>query len=164
VAAFLAERIRARGGAIDRRLAETSALLHDLDKALPADHRLRELEHGRAGAAWLAEHGFGELSAPVADHPVTRLTEEPGYERWAAEASLEDRVVAYADKRALQRLVPMRRRFAEWRRRYPDYADRQQLGRQRAERLEHEVCDAAGVKPERVRRLRWVATAIRAAQ
>jgi len=164
VAAFLAARIADRGVAIDRRLVESAALLHDLDKALPADHRLRQLDHGRAGAAWLVDHDFGELSAPVADHPVTRLTDEQEYARWSAAASLENRVVAYADKRALQRLVLMERRFAEWRRRYPDYEHRQRVGRQRADRLEREVCRAAGVRPSEVRRLRWVGRAMVAAR
>jgi hypothetical protein len=164
VAAFLAARIAGRGTAIDRRLVEAAALLHDLDKSLPADHPVRRLEHGRAGAAWLADRGFGELSAPVADHPVTRLSDEQFYAGWAATASLEDRVVAYADKRSLGRLVPMGQRFAEWRRRYPDYDDRQRSGRQRADALEREVCRAAGVRPAEVRRLRWVGRAMAAAR
>jgi hypothetical protein len=49
---------------------------------------------------------------------VTRLA-DPGYESWAGTASLETRIVAYADKRAGQRLEPMDERFASWRRRYP---------------------------------------------
>ena len=39
--------------------------------------------------------------------------------RWAAFASREERIVAYADRRAGQRLESMDARFASWRRRYP---------------------------------------------
>ena len=49
VASFLAYRAAQAGLAVDRRLVETAALLHDIDKALPADHPLRALGHGRAG-------------------------------------------------------------------------------------------------------------------
>lgn len=165
VAAFLGARIERRGTPIDRRLVDAAALLHDLDKALPADHPLRDLGHGHAGAAWLREHGLAELARAVADHPVTRLTDEARFARWWATATLEDRVVAYADKRALLRRVPMAHRFAEWSRRYPaDAEGRQRTGRRRADRLEREVCEAAGLRPQQVRRLRWVAAAMRAAQ
>ena len=59
-------------------------------------------------------------SAPVVrDHPVTRLA-EPGFDALGSPtASLEARIVAYADKRAAQRLESMDARFASWRRRYP---------------------------------------------
>jgi putative nucleotidyltransferase with HDIG domain len=160
VAAFLAARIARQGQQIDRRLVEAAALLHDLDKALPAAQRPRG-DHGRAGAEWLHGHGFAELSSAVRDHPVTRLTDEDVYPRWWREASIEDRVVAYADKRALQRLVPMDARFAEWARRYRTDPDgRQALGRERADTLEAQVCAAAGVRPAQVRRLRWVGRAM----
>ena len=47
VASFLAYRASRAGLTVDRRLVETAALLHDVDKALPRDHPLRELGHGR---------------------------------------------------------------------------------------------------------------------
>ena len=39
VAGWLAARIETRGVAIDRRLVESAALLHDVDKALPPTTR-----------------------------------------------------------------------------------------------------------------------------
>lgn len=150
------------GRAVDRRLVEAAALLHDLDKALPG-RSWRGLDHGRAGAAWLAEHGYAELAPVMEHHPVTRLTDDSVFTAWWRSASLEARIVAYADKRALQRLVPVARRFADWARRYPGSDERQRLGRRRAERLEAQVCAAAAVKPDEVRRLRWVDAAMRAA-
>jgi hypothetical protein len=104
----------------------------------------------------------------VRDHPVTRLA-EPGYGRWARTAPLEARILAYADKRAGQRLESMDERFASWRRRYPvrqgsgwDVAT-VTLVATRAADLERDVCAAAGIDPADVRRLRWSRRALREA-
>jgi hypothetical protein len=68
----------------------------------------------------------------------------------------------------------MEARFASWRRRYPrldidgrdigwDGADLRAV-RARADRLEADVCRAAGVAPVDVRRLAWTGAALRAAR
>ena len=112
----------------------------------------------------------------VRDHPVTRLAEDDGATRLDA-APLAAKVVAYADKRAGQRLEPMEARFASWRRRYPPGSgvvvrrtggaawDESTFARteDRARALEREVCSAAGVAPHEVRRLRWSRRALREA-
>jgi HD superfamily phosphodiesterase len=165
VAGWLAARIAAAGTTIDRRLVETAALLHDVDKLLPADDPARSLPHGDGSAAWLTRHRHAELARSVAAHPVTRLIDGERYRRWAAFASREERVVAYADKRAGQRLEPMAARFASWQRRYPDgwtAADARAVF-ERARRLEADVCRAAGVSPESVRRLAWTGSALKTA-
>jgi HD superfamily phosphodiesterase len=166
VAGWLAARIAAAGTTIDRRLVETAALLHDIDKLLPADDPARSLPHGDGSAAWLTRHGHPELARPVAAHPVTRLIDGERYRRWAAFASREERVVAYADKRAGQRLEPMAARFASWQRRYPDgwTGAEARAVLERARRLESEVCRAAGVAPENVRRLAWTGPALSGAR
>ena len=166
VAGWLAMRIDGRGTPVDRRLVESAALLHDVDKILPRDHPLRALPHGDGSAAWLAETGHPELSRAVANHPVTRLADGDAYQRWAAFASREERIVAYADKRAAQRLAPMDARFATWNRRHPtkwSAAERRAV-RARADHLEADVCRAAGVEPEEVRRLAWTGPALKAAR
>lgn len=159
---------------VDRRLVESAALLHDADKALPAEDTARTLPHGDGSAAWLTRLGHPELARAVAGHPVTRLLDGERYGRWAAFASREERILAYADKRAGQRLESMDARFASWRRRYPrieaaggavgwDDADLRAV-RARAERLEADVCRAAGIAPADVRRLAWTGAALRAAR
>jgi len=174
VAGWLAVRIEARGIAVDRRLVESAALLHDVDKALPADDPTHDLRHGDGSAAWLTRSGHPELADAVAGHPVTRMLDGERYERWAATASHEARIVAYADKRAGQRLESMDARFATWRRRYPRLAGDGRTvvwevadllaARERADRLEADVCRAAGVAPSDVRRLAWTSAALRAAR
>lgn len=163
VAAFLAQRVARRGIPVDRGVVEAAALLHDVDKLFPDDHPLSDLAHGEAGARWLTEQGHSELAGPVAAHPVRCLTDEEAYRRWAAFASREEQIVAYADKRAGQRVESMAARFADWERRYPEYRDGLERARARAERLEQEVCRAAGLSPNEVSRLPWVRPALAAA-
>lgn len=166
IAAWLARAVAARGVAVDRAAVEAAALLHDVDKLLPADDPARALPHGEGSAAWLARHGHAELARPVAAHPVTRLVDGDAFRRWAAFASREERIVAYADKRAGQRLESMDDRFASWRRRYPDTWDETvwRAVRARAARLESDVCRASGVAPEVVARLAWTGRALRDAR
>ncbi len=163
VAAFLAARTEDRGTAVNRQLVEAAALLHDVDKLLPDDHPLKSLAHGEAGAAWLGQRGHAELAPAVAGHPATLLTDERRYPAWALSATVEDRIVAYADKRATQELVALERRFDEWRKRHPEHAAVLDLARRRAEQLEIEACSAAGIKPAEVERLAWADDALRAA-
>ena len=166
VAAWLAARIAERGTPLDQGVVEAAALLHDVDKVLPDDDPARALRHGEGSADWLTRQGHPELARPVAGHPVTRLLDGEAYRRWAAFANREERIVAYADKRAGQHLESMAERFASWRRRYPDSWDPVAWGRVevRAARLEADVCRAAGVAPDDVARLRWTGPALHAAR
>ena len=163
VASFLAHRMASCGHPVDRRLAETAGLLHDLDKALPRDHPLLAAGHGHAGAAYLAQAGHPELVRAVADHPVMRLM-APDASEWVASAPLEQRIVAYADKRAMQRVVSLDQRFARWVQRHPGQTGHLAQARAMARRLEEELCGLAGITPGRVVRLRWVEDAARRAQ
>ena len=160
VAAWLAARTGAHGAVVDIGLVEAAALLHDVDK-LPRAAAPGHLRHGDGSAAWLAGHGMPELGPVVRDHPVTRLG-DPAFGSWTRTASLEARIVSYADKRAGQRLESMDARFASWRRRYPGGWDEDTaaLVGARARELEGAVCEAAGVAPGEVRRLRWSRRAI----
>jgi putative nucleotidyltransferase with HDIG domain len=162
VAALLAARMAERGIALDRAVVEAAALLHDVDKALLAGNRLLQLGHGTAGAAFLTERGYAELAPAVAHHPVTLLSDEARYADWAERASLEESVVAYADKRATRDVVTLDERFRGWEERHPERAESIRIARGRAERLEREVCAAAGVAPNDVHRLPWVAEAMQA--
>ena len=140
-------------------MVDAAGLLHDLDKALPGSDPVKGLGHGDAGAAWLRERGHDELAGAVASHPVMRLTQDERYEFWVRDATVEERVVAYADKRAMQDLVSMEERFRYWVERHGD-TDAMQVARERAERLEEEVCAAAGVSADQLERERWAEAAL----
>ena len=155
VASFLAYRASRAGLAVDRRLVETAALLHDVDKALPPSHPLKELGHGPAGAAWLTEAGHPELARTLIAHPVTRFT-DPEAETWVSDAPIEERIVTYADKRATQRVVSLEQRFDRWRRKHPEYRERLDRAYAVGQRLEDTLCAAIGIEATDVERLRWV--------
>jgi len=106
---------------------------------------------------------------------VTRLADPAWFESWLAEASREVLIVAYADKRAGQRLESMDERFASWERRYPPAAragrargtwtaETLENVRRRAEELERRVCELAEAAPGDVHRLEWTGRAISAAR
>ena len=131
------------------------------------------MRHADGSAAWLAARGFAELGPVIAGHPVTRLADAAWFEAWLASAGAEALIVAYADKRAGQRLESMAERFASWERRYPpdERAGRARGGWtvetieavwRRSETLELRVCELADVAPDEVARLAWTGRAMRA--
>jgi hypothetical protein len=167
--------VESAGLSLDRRLVESAALLHDVDKLARLKPRIGNLAHAEGSAAWLASQGYPELGPAVVGHPVTRLADATWFEEWLAAPSPEALIVAYADKRAGQLLESMADRFASWKRRYPptDRADRprgtwspETLAAvfRRAETLEAVVCKLAGIAPSDVRRLGWTARAFAAAR
>ena len=156
VAAFLAARVRERGRDVPADLPETAALLHDVDKAPPLRALRAALGHGTAGASWLAGRGYAELGPAISSHPATRLADEGEFNRWLREASPTELIVSYADKRAMKDVVTLTRRFAKWETNHPERAATIARGRVLADRLEEEVCAAAGITPAEVTRLPWV--------
>ena len=156
VAAFLAERMRERGRDVPVDLPETAALLHDVDKAPPLGALRAALGHGTAGASWLAGRGFAEVGPAIAGHPATRLADEAEFNRWLREATAAELIVSYADKRAMKDVVPLTRRFAKWQTNHPERAATIARGRVLADRLEENVCAAAGITPTEVTRLAWI--------
>jgi hypothetical protein len=174
-AGWLGLRAVSAGRSLDRRLVEAAALLHDVDKLPAVRPTVADTVHGAGSAEWLARRGYPELGDAIIGHPVTRLADGPWFDRWFAAASIEALVVAYADKRAGQKVEPMAERFASWERRYPpDVRAGKARGswrpetlaavRQRAEALETRVCRLVGVAPADVRRLEWTGRALRLAR
>lgn len=174
-AGWLAWRAASAGRSLDRRLVEAAALLHDVDKLDRVKLLVNGLTHGQGSAEWLARRGCPELGPVVLGHPVTRLADTVWYEAWIASASPEALIVAYADKRAGQRLESMTQRFESWERRYPPAERARRVRgswtahmlaevRARAEEIERRACALAGVTPAEVRRLAWTDRAMAAAR
>ncbi len=159
VASFLATAVDRAGRPVDGALVDTASLLHDVDKAFPMDDPLRALGHGHAGARWLASQGYPELAPAVDSHPVGRLVDQP-YPDWIAATTLEQRLVAYADKRSQRRVVTLDERFDRWVRRHPEATEQLALARARAGELETEVCGLARVHPDEIERLAWAEEAV----
>lgn len=163
VCAFMCAALKERNVAVDSDLAESAALLHDIDKALAPGDPYRELGHGAAGAQWLTDHGHAELADAVRDHPVHVIGNAPSYEEWAAANSLEAKLANYADKRSHEDIVSLDERFERWYRRFGD-DPMLRVAQERFRRLEVELCAMAGVTPDLVERLPWVDAALRQAR
>jgi len=165
IASWLAARAEAADRSVRRDVVEAAALLHDVDKLLRPGDPARSLPHGEGAAAWVTRVGHEELASAIAGHPVVRLANPAWAESWLATAGIEARIVAYADKRAGQRLESMTARFESWGRRYPDgwSGETNELVRHHAALLERDVCEVAGVAPSGVRRLRWTGRALQQA-
>lgn len=173
-AAWLAWRATSCGRSVDRRLVEAAALLHDIDKLPLVGPQVEGLAHGQGSAEWLTRQGYPELGPAIVGHPVTRLADSGWFAGWIVSASPEAVIVAYADKRAGQRLESMAERFASWERRYPPTERAAKTRgtwtaatlaevRGRADEIERKACELAGVAPDDVRRLEWTSRAIAAA-
>jgi putative nucleotidyltransferase with HDIG domain len=174
-ASWLARRAQLRGVALDRPLVETAALLHDVDKLERVKPEVGGLGHADGSAEWLARRGHPELGPAIVGHPVTKLADGAWFDRWLGQATPEALIVAYADKRAGQKLESMEDRFASWERRYPP-AERAARARGnwtretidevrgRSREIERRVCEMAGVEPDEVVRLRWTSAAFKAAR
>jgi hypothetical protein len=152
-----------RGVELNSDLAEGAALLHDIDKGLRPDDPYRALGHGVAGAQWLTDHGYAELADAVRAHPVNVLGSADSYKAWRKTTTIEARLVAFSDKRALQDLVSLDERFERWYRRYPD-SPMEPIAHARFRELQTELCAMAGVAPDKVKRLAWVDAALHAAR
>jgi len=174
-AAWLAWQAVSAGRSLDRRLVESASLLHDIDKLGSVKPEVDELPHGEGSADWLARRGHAELGPVIVGHPTMQLIDAAWFERWLETAPPEGLILAYADKRAGQRLESMAQRFGSWERRYPP---EERTGRtrgswtsetlgavwRRAETIELRVCELAGVTPDEVRRLAWTGRALRSAR
>ena len=163
ICAFMCDALGRNGIDVNADLAEGAALLHDIDKGLQPENKYRMMGHGVGGAAWLTDHGYRELADAVRDHPVNVIANADSYKTWEKETTLESRVVAFADKRSLQDLVSLDVRFERWFKRYPD-SPIEPIAYERFQRLERELCEMAGVAPDKVKRLPWVDAAMRAAR
>jgi hypothetical protein len=130
-----------------------------MGKALPCDHPMKSLGHAEAAAQLLSDMGHGELADAIVGHPVTKLADDEHYAVWSRSATVEGRVVAYADKRAKSDLVPMQDRFGYWIDKHGD-TKMMRVAFERAEILEKDVCAAAGLAPADVQRLRWADAAL----
>jgi hypothetical protein len=149
---------------------EAASLLHDVDKLASVKPLVAGIAHAEGSAAFLASRGYPELGQAIVGHPVTRLADAAWFEGWVSTASPEALIVAYADKRAGQRVESMAERFESWERRYPpaERASRTRgtwsvetltAVRSRAADIERRVCALAGVDPGEVRRLAWTGRA-----
>jgi putative nucleotidyltransferase with HDIG domain len=137
VAREAARLLGAAGIEVDPQLVAVAALLHDIDKP---QTRGDGTQHGVLGARWMAEHGYPELSEPIASHPISCLLDPTRAPRgWAA------RAVAVADRHVAQQFVSIDQRIDDMARRHPAYRTELDAARVPARTMQAELAAAAGL-------------------
>ena len=94
----IAKRISENGHAVDLKLVELGAILHDVGRA-----RTHGIEHGVRGAEILRRKGLGKFAGFAEGHigagiPASEAKELGLPERDFMPRTLEEKIVAYADK------------------------------------------------------------------
>lgn len=111
VALQVAEARNRIGAGLDLAVIQAAALLHDVGKVLELESQGR-INHAQEGARILEQEGWPELARIVGNHLIQHYV--------AGGLPEPDRVVNYADKRVIHhRIVPLDRRLAYIRERYP---------------------------------------------
>lgn len=110
----IAKRILANGNKIDLQLVSVGALLHDIGRA-----RTHDIEHGVEGGKILRAIGLKDLAHFAENHvgagiPAGEAKKLGLPARDFIPATLEEKVVAYADKLVMGGRRTSYRRFLEW--------------------------------------------------
>jgi uncharacterized protein len=150
VALFLSSKLTALDSSIliNNQLLEVGALLHDIDKAIV---RLPGETHPQTGVRVLLEEGFKEVAELIKFHSV-QFIDDPGTEP----KTWEEKLLFLSDKMVKQEIITVDKRFSLWldetdlpeeqkdmlRRVYPN-----------VKRLEQDIFDKIGIKPEDVAQL-----------
>lgn len=137
VAAEAARLLAAAGVEVDPQLVAVAALLHDVDKL---HTRGDGAGHGTVGAGWMTEHGYPELSEPIASHPIGCLLDPSrAPQGWAAKA------VAVADRHVAQRFVSIDQRIDDQAQRHPEFRAELDAARAPARAMQADLAAAAGL-------------------
>ena len=99
VAEKIAEKLKAKGIKLDKKLVTAAALLHDIERA--------KENHVVKGAKLLKGIGFREVSEIVKKHSLYKLQQKK-----KRPSTWEEKIVFYADKRAMgSKIVSLKKRF-----------------------------------------------------
>ncbi|MBI3033819.1 HDIG domain-containing protein [Candidatus Woesearchaeota archaeon] len=132
IAADVAQGLLLRRKRINLELLDRACLLHDIGK-------LKAIQtggnHEEIGYEILAKHGYGEVAEIIRKHPVHYI-----YDAVNRPSSWEEKVLYYADKRANgHKVVSLRERFADFRKRYQNFRESIDRAEPLAARLEKEL-------------------------
>ena len=142
VAVFLAEKLSEKGIEIFIPLVDSASMLHDIgkkreiekevDSHIAEGYEILQKENLISEAIICRKHG---ALSPL--NPITRPK------------SWEEKVVFYADKRVLHdKIVTIKERLKDANKRYPKYAKEEQKAYVFVEKVEKEIFDIIGIKPE----------------
>ena len=106
----IAKRLKARGINVDISLLEAAAILHDIMRSKKGDHAIE-------GARFIKGIGYEKVAETAKAHGLYNLPK-------IKPETTEQKILFYADKRIIEdRIVSLKERFDDFRKRYPDYAE-----------------------------------------
>ncbi len=147
VAVFLAERLVEKGEEVFIDLVDTASLLHDIGK-------MREIEkktenHIAEGYEILQKENLVSQAIICRKHgSLCALDPTSRPKTW------EEKLVFYADKRVLHdKIVSIQERLKDANKRYPKYAKQEKKAFLFVEKVEKEIFDKIGMKPEDLKKV-----------
>lgn len=144
VALFLAEKLEGRDIQLklNKPLLHVSALLHDIDKAIP---KLPGEQHPDTGVRILREEGMEEVAAVIKTHPVHSILDSA-----IRPKTIEEKLLFLADKMVKMEAITVDKRFALWKaERLPEDARNMlDAAYPRVKELEREIFGKIAVNPE----------------
>ncbi len=151
VAVVFGHALMEKGVGIDLIQLGLAALTHDIGKGCRRPPGLTARDHGEASAAILAREGLDNLSQPAWRHFLPSVLDPR-----RAPVTWLDKVVYYADKVVLRRVVTVAERLEDIRRRYPHQASNLEACLPHIQRLEREILTASGLDDQSWPAMAWI--------
>ncbi len=144
VCMYIGKRLAEKGISVNLELLHAAGLLHDIAKIWCLGKK--EKYHGKEGRIILEREGFPEVGKIVEVHQMKELID-------GTLTSWEGKILNYADKRAGDKISPLGERFAYFRERYARYMTAINKAEPIVRKMEKEIFDIIGEKPESVEKL-----------
>ena len=142
IAVFLSDKLLEKGVEIYTPLVDTASLLHDIGRKAVLDKQADD--HIEAGYETLQKENLISQAIIARKHgilsPLNPITKPKGW---------EEKVVFYADKRAgNDKIISSQERIADFKKRYPAEAREIEKASAFLFKIEKEIFDKIGMKPE----------------
>lgn len=136
VAVYLASKLKDAGLLINTDLVERASLLHDIA-------RLSD-QHAKRGAEIVSKEGYPALAEIIRKHRYDVIGER-GLQTW------EEKIVYYADKRAVYDILSIKERVKRWMRKYPRHKEEIKCNLPLVHELEEEIFSKLEIKPTQLK-------------
>lgn len=132
LAADIGARLKGEGKKVNLELLDRACILHDIGK-MASIHSGGS--HGEIGYSILLKHGYKEVAEVIRTHPLHCILDRKNKPR-----TWEEKLLYYCDKRAKEhRIVPLRERLTDLKKRYPQYRESIKRAEPLVYRLEREL-------------------------
>jgi len=147
IAVFLAEKLAEKGEEVYIDLVDTASLLHDIGKAREIEKKAES--HVAEGYEILQKENLISQAIICRKHgSLCALDPTSRPKTW------EEKLIFYADKRVLHdKIVSIKERLKDANKRYPKYTKQERKAFEFVEKVEKEIFDKIGIKPEDLKKM-----------